>query len=266
MMEKIEVDGLVLREIQVGESDELLTVLTADRGRITVSGKGVRRIKSQHAAAVQQFSYSTLLLHKPNQYYYVADSLLLENFMGIRYDVEKLALASYLCDVAFDFSLEGIADPILMQLTLNALYAVSYRDKIPLDRIKAAYEFRLLCEEGYAPDLRGCGMCHCELHENCYLDVMNGRVLCKDCQERYVHSVEYAMDDTTSKIHVRLTPAVLLAMRYIQCAPTKRLLSFQLEKSDDDVLAVACERYLTNHLERTFSSLEFYHALRENRL
>jgi len=265
-MEKIEIDGLVLRETQIGEADELLTILTADRGRITISGKGVRKIRSQHAAAVQQFSYSTLLLHKPSKYYYIADSMLIENFMGIRYDVEKLALASYLCDVAADFSLEGEGDPVLMQLTLNALYAVSYREQIPLDRIKAAYEFRLLCEEGYAPDLRWCGMCHEEIRENSYLDVMNGRILCRECQERYVHSADYAMDESTAKIHVRLTPAVLCAMQYIQTVPIKRILSFQLEKGDDAVLAVACERYLINHLERTFSSLEFYHALRENRL
>ncbi|MBQ8642000.1 MAG: DNA repair protein RecO [Clostridia bacterium] len=265
-MEDLEVEGLVIRETQMGEADEILTILTADHGKITISGKGVRSMRNRHAASVQLFSYSTLLLHKPKKYYYITDSFFIENFMGIRYDVEKLALATYLCDVAAEFSLEDIADPPLMQLTLNALYAIAYRDDIPLERVKAAYEFRIACEEGFAPEMFFCGICQKEMTETGYLDVMNGRVLCKDCQERYVNSAAYAMDEVTAKIHIRLTPAVLCAMRYVMSAPMKRVLSFQLEKSDGEIFSVACERYLINHLEHSFPSLEYYHALRENRL
>lgn len=264
--DKLEVEGLVIREAQMGEADEVLTILTADHGKITVSAKGVRSLRSRHAASGQLFAYSTLLLHKPKKYYYITDSFFIENFMGIRYDVEKLALATYLCDVAAEFALEEIADPPLMQLTLNTLYAIAYRDNIPLARIKAAFEFRLICEEGFAPELFSCGICGCDMTETGYLDVMNGRVLCRKCQEQYVNSAAYAMDEATAKIHVRLTPAVLCAMRYIMSAPMKRVLSFQLEKSDGDILAIACERYLINHLEHSFSSLEYYHALQENRL
>ncbi|MBQ8402037.1 MAG: DNA repair protein RecO [Clostridia bacterium] len=265
-MEDLEVEGLVIRETVTGEADEILTILTADHGKITISGKGARSMRNRHAASVQLFAYSTLLLHKPKKYYYITDSFFIENFMGIRYDVEKLALATYLCDVASEFSLEEVADPPLMQMTLNALYAIAYREDIPLSRVKAAYEFRVVCEEGFAPELFSCGLCQRDLTEGGYLDVMNGRVLCRECQEKYVNSAAYAMDEATAKIHVRLTPAVLCAMRYIQSAPMKKLLSFQMEKSDGEILAIACERYLLNHLEHTFSSLEYYHALQENRL
>ena len=265
-MEELEVEGLVIRETQTGEADEILTILTADHGKITISGRGVRSMRNKHAASVQLFSYSTLLLNKPKKYYYITDSFFIENFMGIRYDVEKLALATYLCDVAAEFSLEDIPNPALMQLTLNTLYAIAYRDDIPLARIKAAFEFRVICEEGFAPELYTCGLCRCDLTEGGYLDVMNGRVLCRSCQEKYINSAAYAMDEATAKIHVRLTPAVLCAMRYILSAPMKKLLSFQVEKSDAEILSVACERYLLNHLEQTFSSLEYYHALLDNRL
>ena len=68
-MEELEVEGLVIRETQTGEADEILTILTADHGKITVSGKGVRSMRNKHAASVQLFSYSTLLLNKPKKYY-----------------------------------------------------------------------------------------------------------------------------------------------------------------------------------------------------
>jgi len=262
-MEEIEITGLVVREATMGEADQILTVLTADRGKVTVSAKGSKSFRSRHAAATQLFCYSTFQLRRPKQHYYITDSVYIENFMDIRYDVERLALATYLCDVAVELSGEDVGDPWLLQLTLNALYALAYRKDIPMDRIKAAYEFRAVCDGGYTPELSGCAMCGSDLTENCYLDVMNGRVLCKECQGRYVHSVGYTADETTAKIHVRLTPAVLCAMRYVRDTPLKRFLSFQLDKTDGEIFAAACERYIVNHLERSFVSLEYYHTLRE---
>lgn len=262
-MERLEVDGLVIRETITGESDELLNILTAEHGKITIAGRGVRSLRNPHAAAVQLFAYSTLLLDKPKKYYYIRDSFYIENFEKIRYDVEKLALATYLCDIAADFALEEVPDPTLMQLILNALYALAYREDIPPSRVKAAYELRVASEEGFAPALFQCGLCRETLIDGGYLDVMNGRVLCKSCQEQYVHSAAYAMDEATAKIHVRLTPAALSAMQYIVTAPIKRFLSFQLAKTDGEVLAVACERYLVNHVEHSFSSLEYYHSLQK---
>lgn len=265
-MERLEVDGLVIRETITGESDELLNILTAEHGKITIAGRGVRSLRNPHAAAVQLFAYSTLLLDKPKKYYYIRDSFYIENFEKIRYDVEKLALATYLCDIATEFALENEPDPTLMQLILNALYALAYRENIPAAQIKAAYELRVCCAEGYAPELFTCGLCRESLGDGGYLDVMNGRVLCRECQESYVHSAAYAMDEATAKIHVRLTPAALLAMQYIDVAPPKRFLSFQLGKTDLEVLGVACERYLINHVEHTFSSLEYYHSLQKEQL
>ena len=34
-----ELDGLVIREVKVGEKDKLITLLTAEEGLITISGK-----------------------------------------------------------------------------------------------------------------------------------------------------------------------------------------------------------------------------------
>ena len=45
-MEQIRVRGLVVRETQTGEYDKILTVITEEMGRISVSGKGVRSLIS----------------------------------------------------------------------------------------------------------------------------------------------------------------------------------------------------------------------------
>ena len=50
---EISTQGIVIREVMLGESDKLLTVLTSDLGRISVRCRGVRSLKSHRFAAAQ---------------------------------------------------------------------------------------------------------------------------------------------------------------------------------------------------------------------
>ena len=51
-------DGLILRESAYGESDKLLTVLTADEGKVFMIAKGVRSLKSKNLALCRLFTYA----------------------------------------------------------------------------------------------------------------------------------------------------------------------------------------------------------------
>ena len=126
-MEQIRVRGLVVREIQTGEYDKILTVITEEMGRISISGKGVRSLKSKHMPATQLFCYSSFVLRKSHGYYYISDSALTESFFDLRLDLNKLALASYLCDVAAEMAVEGVGDEELLQLVLENDYVINTR-------------------------------------------------------------------------------------------------------------------------------------------
>ncbi|MGN1345146.1 MAG: DNA repair protein RecO [Eubacteriales bacterium] len=261
MPEDIEVDGLVIQAVTTGEADKVITLLTAKYGRITITGKGIGSMRNRHAASAQLFSYSTFLLHRRGNYWYIRDTYFIECFMNIRYDVEKLALANYVCDVARDFALENVEDPDLLSLTLNTLYAIANRDKIPLEQIRGAFEFRAAVQGGFMPDLSGCGVCGCDEEAEYSLDVMNGRILCRKCRTLVENDPEF-LADTSAKIFIRLSYPVLCALRYIEAAGTKKFLSFTLDKQELSLFSVICERYLLNHLEHGFSSLEYYKKIR----
>jgi len=259
-MEQLRVNGLVVRENPMGDNDKLLTVITEEMGKIMISGKGVRSLRSKHMPATQLFSYSSFVLRKSHGYFYISDSTLNEAFFGIRMDLDKLALASYLCDVAAEFSVEGIGDEDLMRLTLNTLYALSNHPKLPLKQIKAAYEFRIAAIEGFKPNLVACDVCSAFENKTLYLDVMNGRLLCSDCLRNIRHTDDL-VDDGTAHIYLKLTPAVLEALRYTIYSPCNRYLFFSLEEKELLRYADICEKYLLNHIEHGFYSLEFYKSL-----
>lgn len=263
MIEDIEVNGLVVRETKTGEADKIVTLFTDKLGLITVSGKGASSLKSKYASSTQVFTYNTFLLRKKGSFYYIRDAFFLENFMNIRYDIEKLALANYICDVVCELGQEDAENRPLLSLTLNTLYALANRD-LPLPLIRAAFEFRAAVQEGFMPDLSVCGRCGGQIVGESVIDVMNGHLLCKKCHS-VVRGDPALMGSTTdAKIFIRITPTVLAALRYIESASMKKYLSFSIGSDELPLFSLVCEKYLLNHVEHGFSSLEYYKKITAN--
>ena len=263
-MEDVAVKGLVIREVQVGEADKLITLLTPDLGKVTAGVKGAFSLKNKNAASSQLLTYSSFILRKKGERYYVKESSYIENFMNIRYDLERLALANYVCDVANDLAGEQAENPELLQLVLNTLYALAEKQDIPAGQIKGAFEFRLAVQEGFMPDLEGCGKCGKDLSGKgsggYLLDVMNGMILCGDCSQ----DERPDGDGGYAGIHLRLSENVIRALRFIEEAGAKKFLSFSLGPADIREFENVCEKYLLNHLGHGFSSLDYYRKIRTN--
>ena len=153
------VDGVVIRVKDFGDHDRYLTLLTKS-GRMTLLAKGAHSLKGGQRGVSQLYTYG-------NFEYYRRGATLpilkggspIQPFYGLSTDLEKLHLAAYFCDLAYELSDEGEESEELLRLLLNALYAVS-QDRYPADLVKAALEFRLSAISGYAPDVGACDLCH----------------------------------------------------------------------------------------------------------
>ena len=60
--------GLVLRETLSKEADKILTVLTAEKGKLTVIARGARRKNSRIAAAAELYVYSEMTAYESHGY------------------------------------------------------------------------------------------------------------------------------------------------------------------------------------------------------
>ncbi|MDD6094480.1 MAG: DNA repair protein RecO [Clostridia bacterium] len=258
-MERINVHGLNVRETDVGESDKIITLVTEEYGRLTVTAKGVRSLRSKNMVACQPFAFANYVLRRSKKYFYVEETELIDCFFNLRADLDKLSLAAYVCDVCCDVSVENQPDPELLRLTLNTLYAISNKD-MPLQKIKAAFEFRCSAVCGFCPDLSQCDRCGKETHPKMYLDVMNGRLLCGDCKP-FTEREEIMEDNGTARLYYLLSEDVLAAMRYIAEAPAAKFLSFNIDEDGLYLLEKYSEGYLVNHLEHGFGTLDFYKSI-----
>ena len=129
----------MLREVRYKEADRILTVLTEDMGKMTVKARGALRKGSKIAAATQFLVFSELTMLERNGFWTVSEGSTIEEFKGLRGDITALSLASYFAECIEALSDEGNPDPLLLQLILNCLFALS-NDLYSQMHIKTAFE------------------------------------------------------------------------------------------------------------------------------
>ena len=260
------VDGLILREIAVGESDKLLTVLTAEYGKILMSAKGVRSMKSKNVSLCRLFTYGNFEFYEKGGKRWLAGGSVNDSFFALSTDIEDFALASYIAEIAGEITGEGVDATDVLRTTLNTFYAIEKKLK-PREIIKGAYELFAARVSGFEPDVSACGECGDVYPSAAYLDVMNGSLLCEACiLKKHAGHREIPETDrfAARNIFFPLNPSLLASVRYVLGATPSRLFAFEL-KDDADIkdFSRLGESYLQNHLERGFDTLRFFKTVSE---
>ena len=251
MAEKFVTRGIVLRETQTKEADKILTVLTAERGRLSVVARGARRKNSRIAAASELLAYSEMVLYERGGWMMLDEASTLALWEGVRADVELLSLGSYFAEMTEAVTGEGESADAILSLLLNSLYALNKLDK-PRAQVKAAFELRLLALAGYEPLVSDCAVCGTEAPEAPLFDVNEGVVVCSACAGAAARSL------------LPLDPGALAAMRHVVRAEPKRMLSFSLRGDTLERFSAACEAFARAQLDRGFRTLDFYKSLGAN--
>lgn len=268
----ITVNGLVTRSYQTGNHDRVIHLITEENGRLAVMVKGGTSLRSREAASVTQpFTYGNYELYrgKGGDLYWLRSGSVTRHFFDVTVDLSRTALAAYLCDVATELTDEESGIPetaTLLRMLLNTLHALAETDK-PCELIKGVFELRAAALMGYQPNLTACYRCGDGYPANAYLDVMNGRLVCADCQSalnRLHGRVQeaQAVEMGERRIICPLTAATLAAMRYALTAPDRKIFSFSLATDEEiHIFARAAETYLLNQLEQDFDTLKFYRSV-----
>ena len=102
-----------------------MTVLTKERGQLTLRARGVKSRTSKLKGGCQLLAYSEFTVFENRGYMLVDEAVPIELFMPLRDDIEKLALASYFAQVTEVLSQEDEPNPALLSLVLNSLYALA---------------------------------------------------------------------------------------------------------------------------------------------
>jgi len=258
-------NGIITRVYDVGASDKMLNIITEDHGRIGVMVKGGRSPSSKLRAVSQLYTYGNFEINQKGNLFWLRSGSVGNAFYELSGDIEKMSLATYLCDLANELTDEAVEDDGILRLLLNSLHLLCKTKKDP-EIIKAVFEMRAAAMSGYCPEIAYCAYCKEPFADYTYLDIMGGKLICTDClSKRGDKKIEVSREFEympEASILRGLSPSALAAMRYIVSAPDSKVFSFELkEKSDVSDLSRVGETYLQNHLERGFETLNFYKSV-----
>lgn len=244
---QITTDAVVIK-VRVLDEDKILTLLTKEHGVISIYAKTAKSTKSRSQAPLELFSYSNFVLFKNKEKYILdrADSNRI--FFGIRSDIEKLALASYLSELCNELVHEGEYSEEILRLLLNTFHFLEKNSR-PLLFLKPVFELRLLTMTGYMPNLVSCKSCHIYEDSLVYFCPQNADILCSNCI------------GSPSFTHIALSASVLTAMRYTLFSSAQKLFAFTIPENSLKEFAYVSELYIKTQLQKNFNSLDFLNQI-----
>lgn len=237
--------GLVLRQQNIGERDKLVWVLTESHGVVRAFARGAKNIKSPKSAGTGLLSYSSLSIAQGRDSYNIEEADVIEQFTGLRRDIENLALAEYFCSLCLFLTPAGEDTTAYLRLMLNALYMLSTHRLPPL-QVKLCFEMRIISMAGFMPDLVMCAECWSYEKPEMVFVPGTGRLYCAECAAR------------RGIAGARLPIAAVTALRHTVYADFEQLFSFRLKEELLEPLSLASEQYVAYRTQNDFPTLQFY--------
>ena len=176
--------GVVLRTVDYGESDRVVTLLTADRGKLSAFARGARASRRRFAGALEPFTLVALEARERRGAELVSlESAQVErSFAALRGDLARIACAAYACELARELTREAEPHPDLFHLLCAYLEAL---DAAPPGAAGLrAFELGALRAAGLGPRLEACARCGEAPAQGPRLrfDPAQGGLLCRRCE------------------------------------------------------------------------------------
>lgn len=243
----IRTNGVVIKEVNTGEADKIITILTKGQGKISAFAKSARRPKSSLIAGSQFLCYSDFVLFKGKDMFSINSSDVIESFYEIRNDIFKLTYSAHMVDIISDVIQENQPAGKVLQLFLNTLHMLAKTDKSP-ELLTRIFEIRLLSILGYAPYVSACINCSKEENEDLMFSFRRCGLICSAC----IPQDPYA---------VKILPGTAKALQHMVHSKMQNLFSFNLSQDVLNELARISKRYLKDRLERDYNKLDFLKSL-----
>jgi DNA repair protein RecO (recombination protein O) len=173
--------AIVLRHRNLGDADKIITLYTANLGKVDAVVKGARKTKSRLAGNCEPLMHATFMLARGKSLDIVTQVEATESFAALRDDLERVSRAIYACELIDRFTEPHAENFGLYRLLLDTLRRIASRDD--MDTPVRYHEMTLLHEAGYTPELDVCVACRAKLNaETNYWSAGAGGVVCPDCR------------------------------------------------------------------------------------
>jgi DNA repair protein RecO (recombination protein O) len=237
-------DALLLRSVDYGESDRVLTLLTRRFGKITCIARAARRSKKRFGGVLQPFSLLAVAIELRR-----AGMPMLQSAQLIRHperivaNLERVSAGYAGLELIRELTPEHEADDAIFDLGLELLDALDAERSAP-SALLVCFEARLLAIAGFAPMLGACGHCgkQAKATQRARFDAAHGHLVCASCggaatgvdmlsgaaRSALMHAAEGAFQEAADMLQA----ADLAAARYAMRSLTEHRIGRELVAAD----------------------------------
>ncbi|MFN2463066.1 MAG: DNA repair protein RecO [Candidatus Dormibacteria bacterium] len=237
-------EAVVLRKVDYGEADRILTLLTRERGKIPAIAKSVRKAKSRMAGQLDVFSHGRMLLAEGKSMDVVTQFQRITENSALGAELRRAAVASVVVEVADKVLEDRHAAPEMFGLVVDALAHLSDRDVPPTAEL-ADFLVRVLAEMGYSPAVTRCARCGGALGENgLTFSALAGGVVGMECGHH---------DGGGRPVSAR----TVKVLRVLGSGDRELFFRLRLDDADHRAVVALLEIQLEHHLDRQLKSIDF---------
>lgn len=241
-------EGVVLRRIDYGEADRILTVLTREHGKIGVIARGARKANSRLAAHTDLFARSRMqLAHGRGELEVLTQAETIGSAAPLT-DARRATCAAVCAELADRVLESNHPDAETFDLVADALSDCTDVTRDPRTALVWLTR-RLIDRLGYAPQLHGCASCGQTLEEaSARFSAVAGGLLCDRCAPA---------DPGTVECSVR----VIKVLRVAAAGDATLYRRLLLDEASLATLEEVAECELAQHLDRQLRSLTVLRAI-----
>src|SRR5262249_5419935 len=177
--------AVILKRMDLGEADRIVTLLSRDVGKVRAVARGVRRATSRSAGHLEPFTLSDVLFAVGRDLDVISQADTLESFRAVREDLHLATHAYYLAEMVDLLTEDHLENRAVFDTLVDGLHDLAASDDSRL--VLVIFHLRLLDALGYRPELRQCVTCRATIEPNRnHFSSLLGGVLCPVCGPREV--------------------------------------------------------------------------------
>lgn len=228
-----QIEGIILREKDYGDTSKILDVFTKEFGIISMIAKGAKTLKSSLRSVTSKFTYGIFnIYYKENKLSNLKEVDIIDNLKNIKTDIIKIAFATFLLELAEQVYKQN-SNINVYELLISALFKINMNfDPFVITNI---LELKYLEYLGIMPNLNEC--CICGDHNIVTLSIDKGGFVCSNCR-----TIEPIVNNKTLKL-IRM-------FYYVDISKIAKLnISEPIKKEINNFLEVYYDKYTGLYLK-----------------
>ena len=176
-------EAIVLKTLDLGEADRILTLLTRHFGKVKVVAKGIRRPTSRLAGHAEPLCHATFQLARGRELDVLTGAESRAVYSTVREDLDRIAAGWYIAELADRTTAERMPVAPVFDLVETALRHLEAGHAPSL--VMRWWDLHLLDRTGFRPQLATCARCDGALTETTNAwSPLDGGAVCATCIDR----------------------------------------------------------------------------------